>query len=66
MFYDDGEKIELLDSVVVDTGARGSVIGFDRVNGRQFVMVRTAAGSKVWATANAVKKFRKLIVQSEV
>lgn len=67
MIYETGEKIALLDSVIVtEIGVRGSVVGFDMVGGREFVQVQKESGAKVWASANGLKKFRKLIVQKEV
>jgi len=55
MKYETGEKIELLDTIQLDTGLKGSVVGFDIISGRSFVEVRCQE-SMVWATTNSVTK----------
>ena len=66
MKYNNGEKIELLDSVATSQGFKGSVVGFDKIGDRQFVLVMNSAGAKFWATANTLTKFKQLIVKKEV
>lgn len=56
-----GMKIQLLDEVLTDTGVYGAVVGFDKINGRDFVEIRGHGGT-FWASTNAIQIVRKLPV----
>jgi hypothetical protein len=58
MNYKNGAKIELLDPVKIESGKMGVVVGFDKVNERDFVEIRLKDHNigKLWASTNAVTK----------
>lgn len=41
MNYVNGEKIELLDEILTDARREAKVVGFDLINGHEYVVVRT-------------------------
>lgn len=64
MIYQTGEKIQLLDEVQW-SNKRGFVVGFDRVDEKEFVEVRAQQGvwsSKLWVSPNMLTKVRTLKV----
>lgn len=62
MYYPNStEKIELLDAVLVDHRLSGVVVGFDRINGREFIEIRGEL-SRFWASLNQVQKLKTLQV----
>lgn len=59
MKYTDGTKIELLDKVQLESGKKGVIVAFDKVNERDYVQIRIKEKNnvgKLWASINAVTK----------
>lgn len=65
MKYLTAEKIALLDEVALESGKVGVIVGFDKVNERDYVEVRLKGEhvGKLWASTNAVKKAKILSVK---
>lgn len=69
MNYLTGEKIQLLDEVQLESGKRGAVVGFDKINDREYVQIRLTNEQenvgKLWASVNAIQPARTLKVTHE-
>lgn len=50
--------------VITAMGTRGNVVGYDKINDRDYVAILIAEGRTIWASINAVTKHRTLKVKS--
>lgn len=54
-YYNTDRKIHLLDEVETSHGKRGVVIGFEVINGKDYVQVHVK-NDKLWASTNAIEQ----------
>lgn len=62
MTYPNGEQVRMGNEVITAMGTRGNVVGYDKINERDYVAILIAGGSTIWASTNSVEKHRTLKV----